>query len=402
MVQFNFNEAVKNAAKSMVRVNNPRHLLKMITRYLDRELGVTHASIIVLDDKKEHYVFCDSKGSNKLPVSLIKLDKDNQLIRWFMKRKEKNSLIKKDYLSLKQIHLLLNEKETVNPDKAMRRRLFKIREYMESLKAALCIPGYYKGELLGIFFLGEKKDSSDFSQDEITFFQTLASDASMTIKSAEYKKSLLEKIQQLETSVHEVKWLREQDKEKYLQTIITLAHMVDARDPYTFGHSEEIKRLGLLTALELNLDLSGENGRILSSACLLHDVGKLGVPDEILHKKGSLTEEEWFKMKEHVRTGARILENHSDFKEVSVIIMHHHENYDGTGYPYKLKGEEIPIQARIISVVDAFHAMVSDRPYRKGLSYNYAIKELKKCSGTQFDPQVVVAFLKIIRREIKL
>jgi len=140
--------------------------------------------------------------------------------------------------------------------------------------------------------------------------------------------------------------------------------MVDARDPYTYGHSEDVKRLGLLTAQELHLELTDEKKQILSTALLLHDVGKLGVADEILHKKGKLDEEEWSKMKEHSRIGARILENHDDFKEVSTVIMHHHENFDGSGYPYKLKGDEIPIQSRIIAVVDSFHAMISDRPYR--------------------------------------
>ena len=107
-------------------------------------------------------------------------------------------------------------------------------------------------------------------------------------------------------------------------------------------------------------------------------------------------------LKGKFRIRARLWYFYDDFKEVSAIIMHHHENYDGTGYPYKLKGEEIPIQSRIISVVDAFHAMVSDRPYRKGQSYDYAIKELKRCSSSQFDPKVVKAFLKIIQKEIKL
>ena len=402
MIHINYPEALKTAAQSMVRVKNPVTLIRMITRFLDKKMGVRHASIIVHDPEKDYYVFWDSKGEEKLPINLIRLDINHPIIRWFSKKNERQQLVKQDFLSIDKINLLLHNESLINHDKHLKKRLSLMKQHMQTFKATICVPGYYKGELLGIFLLGGKKDRSDFTSDEIAFLQTLASDASMTIKNAEYQRRLIVKIKELEHSVSEINRLRERDKDKYLQTIITLAQMVDARDPYTFGHSEEINKLGMLTAKELCLDLTGNKEQILSSALLLHDVGKLGVPDEVLHKKGPLTEEEWYKMRDHVRTGTRILENHDDFKEVCAIIMHHHENYDGTGYPYKLKGEEIPIQSRIISVVDAFHAIVSDRPYRKGLSYDYAIQELKKCSGTQFDPKVVKAFLKVIQKEIKL
>ena len=399
----NYQEALKNAAKSMVRVKTPEHLIKMITRYLDREIGVKHVSMIVLDGKKNHYIFCDSKGTNKLPVSLIKLDRDSALIRWFNKKWDaKNALTSNDYLSLKLVQDLIDQNSKIHEKLLICKQLEKVKANFEALKADLFVPGYYKRELLCIFILGKKNDGGFFSEEEISFFQTLASDAAMSLKNAEFRASLIEKIRELERSLLEIKRLRERDKEKYLQTIVTLAHTVDARDPYTYGHCGEVKKLGMLTSQELGLDITGESGTILSSAFLLHDVGKLGIPDEVLHKEGPLSEKEWFIMKDHVKTGAKILGNHDDFKEVSVIIMHHHENFDGTGYPYKLKGEEIPIQSRIISVVDAFHAMVSDRPYRKGLSFDYAIEELKRCAGMQFDPDVVDAFLKVIEREIAL
>jgi HD-GYP domain-containing protein (c-di-GMP phosphodiesterase class II) len=256
--------------------------------------------------------------------------------------------------------------------------------------------------LIGIFLLGPKNDKVDFTKDEISFFQTLASDVSMTMKNAEYHRRLIDKINELSKSLFEVQRLREQEKKKVLQTILAFAHMVDARDPYTYGHSEEVERLGMLTAGAMDIQFTHDSRQILSTALLLHDIGKLGVSDAILHKNGPLTDEEWLSMKDHPRIGASILENHEDFREVSAIIMHHHENFDGTGYPYGLKGTEIPIQSRIISVVDAFHAMVSDRPYRKGLSYDYAIQQLKDGSGTQFDPVVVAAFLKVISNEINI
>jgi len=402
MVNINYSEALKIAAQSMVHVKNPSTLIRMITRFLDKKMGVKHASIIVHDPERDYYVFWDSKGEARLPINLIRLDINHPLIRWFNKRKDWCSYIKQDFISIEKINMLLHNDGVLKHDKQLKKRLQILKNNMRTFKATMCVPGYYKGELLGVFLLGEKKDKTSFNTEEISFLQTLASDASMTIKNSEYQRRLLSKINELEHSILEINRLRERDKDKYLQTIITLAQMVDARDPYTYGHSEEINKLGMLTARELDLDLKGDKERMLTSALMLHDVGKLGVPDEILHKKGPLNKEEWYKMRDHVRTGARILENHDDFKEVSAFIMHHHENYDGTGYPYKLKEEEIPIQSRIISVVDSFHAMVSDRPYRKGLSYDYAIKELKRCSGSQFDPKVVKAFLKIIQKEIKL
>lgn len=398
----NYQEALKNAAKSMVRVKTPEHLIKMITRYLDREIGISHVSMIILNEQKDKYVFCDSKGVNKVPVSLVKIDKDSPLIRCFSgKWDTQKGAQQYEYLSSSQIDAIL-ERETSFDRLPVRDLFTRVKKNMEIFKAKLLIPGFYKKELLGIFILGEKKDQSAYTEDEISFFQTLASDAAMSLKNAEFRTGLIAKIKELEKSLLEIKRLRERDKEKFLQTILTLAHTVDARDPYTYGHCGEVEKFGVLTATELGLDMEGEKGRILSSAFLLHDVGKLGVPDEVLHKQGPLNDKEWFIMKEHVKTGAKILENHDDFKEVSVVIMHHHENFDGTGYPYKLKGEEIPIQSRIISVVDAFHAMVSDRPYRKGLSYDFAINELKRCSGTQFDPDVVDAFLRVVERKITL
>jgi len=402
MPTINYQEALKNAAKIMVDVKNPEHLLKMITRFLDREMGVSHASIIVHDEKKKHFVFCDSKGAQRIPVSLIKLDTTNQLIKWFLKPKEKSKNIHKEFLSRHAVDFMLADECLLRCEDGLEKRLKEIRKHMGTLKAHLCIPGYYKGELMGIFLLGNKKDKADFTKDDISFFQTLASDMSMTIKNAEFHHRLIDKINELSGSLMEIQRLREQEKKKILQTIIAFAHMVDARDPYTYGHSEEVERLGMLTAAEMKICSDADQHHLLSTALLLHDIGKLGVSDAILHKDGPLTDEEWLKMKDHPRIGANILENHEDFRDVSIIIMHHHENYDGSGYPYHLTGEEIPIQSRIISVVDAFHAMVSDRPYRKGRSYDFAINQLVTNSGTQFDPQVVQSFLSVINRELKI
>ena len=141
---------------------------------------------------------------------------------------------------------------------------------------------------------------------------------------------------------------------------------------------------------ELNLDK--ETLRDLELGALLHDIGKIGVPDAVLRKPAKLNEDEWNKMKLHPIHGQKILRNIPFLEGAARIVAQHHEKWDGTGYPVGLRGEDVDIGARIFSVVDAFDAMVSDRVYRKGCSYEDALAELERCSGTQFDPLVVEAF----------
>ena len=141
------------------------------------------------------------------------------------------------------------------------------------------------------------------------------------------------------------------------------------------------------------LGVRGEKLAELEVASLLHDVGKLGIPDKILKKPGRLTKQEYAIMQGHSSKGAKILENVESLKHLTHYIMHHHERYDGYGYPDGLKGDDIPLIARIIAVADAFDAMTTNRPYRNKKSIEEAIQEIKRCSGTQFDPIIVSAFL---------
>ncbi len=400
MTSYQYHEALKNAAKSMVRVKDPKRLLKMIIRFIDREVGLSHTSILIYDQPNHRYIFIDSKGDRRLPVGLVRLDADNPLIGWF-KEKEKNFPISRDFVTQQQILRLLGNDSFLDQHPAVEKKLQSIKEQMEVFRAAVCVPGFYKGELLGILLLGEKVDKSDFSLEELTFFQTLANDASMTIKAAEFHDDLAKRNKELEEKIEEISRLRKKEQQTYYQIILSLAREVHARDAYTSGHMEEVEKLGLMTAEEMGLDMTGHKKNILVAALHLHDVGKIGIPDNILKKEGKLTEEEWLVMRDHVFKGARILEPLDDFKEVAKIVMLHHENYDGSGYPYGLKAGEIPIEARIICVVDTFHAMVSSRCYRKGRPFDYAIKELEKCAGKQFDPQVVKAFISAITKRLR-
>ncbi|MBC8499519.1 MAG: HD domain-containing protein [Candidatus Atribacteria bacterium] len=183
----------------------------------------------------------------------------------------------------------------------------------------------------------------------------------------------------------------------YLDTIRALAAAIDAKDPYTKGHSERVAEMSVALAQELNLsDRDTEN---IEYTALLHDIGKIGIADSILGKKGSLTSQEFDKIKEHTIMGANIIEPIDFLKNSYSAIYHHHEKYNGEGYPDGIKSEDIPILARIIAVADAYDAMGSDRPYRKKLNKDKILQELKDQSGKQFDPEVVKALISVLDRE---
>lgn len=175
-----------------------------------------------------------------------------------------------------------------------------------------------------------------------------------------------------------------------------LMRVIDARDQRTFDHSERVSNYAKLIAGALNL--SQEEIEVIESAALLHDLGKVGMVDELLFNPEHLNSDEHKKAQRHAEIGAELLSKFPLFEKGAVLVYHHHERYDGKGYPDGLKGEEIPLGARIISVADAYQAMTENRPYRRALSEEAAISELIKGSGSQFDPSVVQAFLKILPR----
>jgi putative nucleotidyltransferase with HDIG domain len=182
----------------------------------------------------------------------------------------------------------------------------------------------------------------------------------------------------------------------YLDTIRALAAAIDAKDPYTKGHSERVAETSVALAQELNL--SGRETENIEYTALLHDIGKIGIADNILGKTSSLTNKEFDKIKEHTVMGAKIIEPVDFLKNSYKAIYHHHEKYNGKGYPDGIKSEDIPLSARIIAVADAYDAMGSDRPYRKKLSHNKILRELKEQSGKQFDPEVVKALILVLDR----
>lgn len=178
------------------------------------------------------------------------------------------------------------------------------------------------------------------------------------------------------------------------EIVTSLSSALDARDHYTNGHSERVIEFAKKIAYELQM--SGKQIEELEYLCLLHDIGKIGIPDHILNKPGKLTDEEFEIMKRHPEIGEKIVSPIEAMQNLKPLIRHHQEFYSGSGYPDGIIGEAIPLACRILSVVDTFDAMTSDRPYRKALPKETAIEELRRCSGTQFDPQIVELFIRIL------
>ena len=187
--------------------------------------------------------------------------------------------------------------------------------------------------------------------------------------------------------------LVEQQRSLFLSTVKSLASAIDAKDEYTRHHSTRVTDFSMKIAAKMGF--SEKEIGDLELAALLHDVGKIAVPESILNKPGKLTKEEFEVIKEHPVRGEAILSPVIELKEISRVVRAHHERYDGTGYPDRLKGREIPLGARIMTIADTYDSITSERPYRKAASHRYAVKEIIACSGTQFDPEVVENFLEI-------
>jgi len=195
----------------------------------------------------------------------------------------------------------------------------------------------------------------------------------------------------------ELKDTYEKLENAYMESIETLRQTVDAKDTYTRGHSDRVSEYACLLGKELNLNES--DMKTLKIGGLFHDIGKIGVPDSILLKPGKLTDEEYSEIKNHPTIGAHILSTATIFKDLLPIVKHHHERYDGRGYPSQLVGEKIPYFARITAIADTFDAMTSRRPYRSALELDFVINEFEKCSGTQFDPKLTPVWVNLLRND---
>ena len=204
--------------------------------------------------------------------------------------------------------------------------------------------------------------------------------------------------------MHEIKRINEMLKESkeqleraYLDTIQSLRYAVEAKDPYTRGHSDRVSEYAVLIGRKMGLP--EDEIKTLQIGGLFHDIGKIGVPDTILQKEAKLTDDEYSQIKNHPSIGAHILGEAEAFKDIIPIVKYHHERFDGRGYPSRLSGEKIPLLARITAVADTFDAMTSKRSYRNALDIQYVKEEIERCKGTQFDPKIAEVFLEILNND---
>jgi HAMP domain-containing protein len=237
----------------------------------------------------------------------------------------------------------------------------------------ICVPLTYSGKIIGVFALGKYDQGQDFSEDDKVLLEDLASQIAVALEN--YRLSA--------------------DAERtYVETITALAMAVEARDEYTRGHTHRVAEYCNKLARAFNLD--DKTAKMLNDASNLHDIGKIGVPDGILRKSMPLTAEETKMIHEHPIIGEHILKPIHSLADLCYLVRHHHEQLDGNGYPDKLKGDELSLSLHIMIVADVFDAMTTDRPYRKGMSFEEAKKELRRYSGIRYSPEVVEKFLQMV------
>ena len=240
----------------------------------------------------------------------------------------------------------------------------------------ICQPLMVSGQAIGLLNIVRSANAVTCGDGTLRTLGLIASHTAVTIENARLYKNL---------------------RSSYMDTVSALANAIEIRDPYTKGHTDRVKYFA--RAITSRLGWSDEQQYELWMGCTLHDIGKLGVPDSILGKPGPLTDDEFAVMKTHPEIGARLIEGVPCLRPALPYVYSHHERYDGSGYPAGRAGEDIPIEGRILAVVDAFDAITSNRPYRPSQPVEVAVEELRAFSGTQFDPHIVDLFIEVLSSE---
>ncbi|HUV52548.1 MAG TPA: HD domain-containing phosphohydrolase [Dehalococcoidia bacterium] len=245
-----------------------------------------------------------------------------------------------------------------------------------SIRSIMCAPLISHRRIIGVIEVFNKLNGDNFKEHDVNILVHIANTAAMAIENSRSQRSVIEEVK---------------------TTIQALAAAIDAKDPYTRGHSQRVVQYALMSGRSLSL--SRMELEIIEYAGILHDIGKIGIPDAILSKRGALTAEEYEEIRKHPVISTNIIKDIPFLKPVRESVLHHHEKYNGSGYPDGLIGEDIPMGARVLAVADAFDAMTSDRPYRIALPEHHAIIELRKYSGKQFCPVALEAFLFALETE---
>lgn len=380
-----YKKELENAARNMILVHDPDSLIKMIVRMMVNKTNVAHATFFLFDRQKQGYLLTVSRGSlaKKVPLDLVCIDKDDVLIRFFKEHQSK-LIFGREALLYDQAKLAL---KNIKLNKETAQQMGQVLYQMELLQTHLCIPSYFRDQLLGLLFLGKKNNGRKFKDEELDFFIALNSNASMAIRNAQLFK-------ELESELGHKQQL-------FVRTTVALAAAIEAKDHYTHGHTSRVTNLSMEIAKKISHKSKNDfNEKFLEDlhiASLLHDIGKIGVPEHILNKRSDLTVGERNRIQDHPMIGVNILKPIKELEGSILGVKYHHERFDGKGYPEGLKGQQIPLIASIISVADSFDAMSTNRPYRLALDKNEVIKEIRSLSGRQFCPRVTDTFLELCK-----
>lgn len=328
-----------------------RRAIEAAAELVDAEAG----SLLLIDSEKGELFFEVATGEKGEKVREVRLRMGEGIAGWVAERGE--SVIVHDVENDPRFFKGVDEKSK-----------FKTR-------SLIAVPVKTKERIIGVLEAINKRNGR-FDTEDKEILQAFANQVAIAIENANLYKEL---------------------KETFYGTIEALAETIEKRDPYTGGHTKRV--MNYAVAIGKELGLSESELEALKLAAILHDIGKIGIRDNILLKQTKLTEDEAMIMNMHPKYGAEILGHIKQLKDVIPGMRGHHERYDGTGYPDHLRGEEIPLFARIIAVADAFDAMTTDRPYRKALNKELVYEELRRFSGRHFDPQVVNAFIKVMNKD---
>ncbi len=358
-----YQKLLDSTSKALVEILDLDNLLKYVVNQLNSLLGVSKIAIFLKDkdEKKDNSVYRLAMGYGLGNITTVYF-RNQKIIKWLYNTKEP-FLVDLEYSSL--------AKE-------------EIREFVNDLQlfgAILIIPIVYKDDLLGIITLDQKKiDGNIFDIEDIEILKKMADQLAVAVKNSLIYKEL---------------------DNAYIQITRALLLTLESKDEYLIGHTDKVTIYAIMLAKKIGL--SEKDIYVIKHAATLHDLGKVGIHDYILSKPGSLTKEEWTEIKQHPIKGAKILKSLSFLDEVAEVVLYHHEHYDGSGYPAGLKGEEIPLLSRILTLADAVDSMLSERPYKERvMTIKEVIEELKLQKGKHFDPYLVDRFIELIEEHSEI
>jgi HD-GYP domain-containing protein (c-di-GMP phosphodiesterase class II) len=338
---------ISRTISSTLKLND---ILKVILDFSVKISGANKGSVMVLDEKRNIFFIKAAYNLSEKIIREVTFAKDENTIGWVVK----------------------NKKPLYIKDLEKNKRFSKKEEIDYKLKQLLMVPIIIEGEVKGVINLD---NNTSFTTDTINLLKSFSEQVAVAINNAR----LYQKIQ-----------------DSYFEIVKALAQAIEAKDPYTHGHSARVMEYAV--QITQKLGLPEEEIESLKYAAILHDIGKIGVRGIVLNNPNGLTGEEYNEVKKHPLVGEGIIQPIELLQPIRPLIRHHHEWYNGKGYPDGLSGENIPLSARILAVADAYDAMKSDRPYRKALTEETAIRELKHGSSTQFDPKIVKIFLEISKQ----